>query len=463
MARGERLAVFLTPVLAVATLAVGLRIGAGSAVHAALLYAAPPARDQRSLVWQLVTLANEGAGRETEPRRDIRVRATSKGREATWAGDTNGDGVAEVTLDLPGIARGDPVDVVVTAGAEESPETLAAGRVTWDPAAWMNSAPGPFAKPSKREGAVALDVAILGEKLVVRGEVPIWVRATARDDGRPLTNVAIVPEPDPGLDIAPARATTCALGWTRLRGSPRIFLAALALHATVPDGRTGEWYGALPVATGMVHAIVPDVSDGGVDFTIFGRSGVYTEVDDDEGRAFAKYVEGSGESTGTRVSAPSLMPGLKWLVTSSEARGAEVMDEGTIARPFLVEGKPRPPYLPDTDDGCAVGAYLAMHPAGGFRRWIALDGFLAREKASDSRHTVGVTIALVSLAVASVLELLLLVRAAARGKAVVRRLDGGMEGADLLVKRSSAVGVAIGVTLALLGFGLLAALVMAYS
>ena len=41
-----------------------------------------------------------------------------------------------------------------------------------------------------------------------------------------------------------------------------------------------------------------------------------------------------------------------------------------------------PAGTPSVDDACAVGAYLALHPAGGFHRWTALDGFVARKDAN---------------------------------------------------------------------------------
>ena len=45
MSRWERGAVVLTPLVAVATMAMGLRIGARSAVRAAVVYGAPPSAE----------------------------------------------------------------------------------------------------------------------------------------------------------------------------------------------------------------------------------------------------------------------------------------------------------------------------------------------------------------------------------------------------------------------------------
>ena len=121
-----------------------------------------------------------------------------------------------------------------------------------------------------------------------------------------------------------------------------------------------------------------------------------------------------------------------------------------------------PPGVPSGDDTCGVRAYLALHPAGGFHRWIALDGFVARKDANGVRRERGLAIALGSLAIASLLELVLLLQTARRGRNLVKGAIDELEGGAALMKRSSAGSVVIGVVLALLGFGLLAALLVAH-
>src|SRR4051812_39307840 len=117
----------VTPVVAIATVALGLRVGARRTIHAALVYGAPRAHEGGALAWQLVTIVEDRGVRETEPLAGVTVRARAPGgREATWAGETNADGVAEVQLDLPGVARGAAIELEVRAAAIAEP--LAVGR-----------------------------------------------------------------------------------------------------------------------------------------------------------------------------------------------------------------------------------------------------------------------------------------------------------------------------------------------
>jgi hypothetical protein len=102
---------------------------------------------------------------------------------------------------------------------------------------------------------------------------------------------------------------------------------------------------------------------------------------------------------------------------------------------------------PNPGDACAVGAYLALHPAGGFHRNVALDGFPGREEGNNARRKRGLGIALSSLAVASLLEVLLLVQAS----------KGGQRG---VARARDVTNVIVIILLAVLGFGLLAALLL---
>src|SRR4051812_10675652 len=112
---------------------IGLRIGAGEAVRAAVLFGAPlahPAPDGRTRVaWQLLTFLDDRGVKETIPMKGIEVVARSKGHEARWRGESNKDGIAEVSLEMEGLAFGDAMDVEVRLDGEKAP--LAAGPVKW--------------------------------------------------------------------------------------------------------------------------------------------------------------------------------------------------------------------------------------------------------------------------------------------------------------------------------------------
>ncbi len=454
MGSAQRIVLVVTPLVAMATLAVGLRIGASDATHAAVVRVAPHARGQTAYTWQITTILEDHGVPEVEPRAGVTVRAhAGNGKEATWTGDTDEDGVAEVRLDLPGVERGDPVDLDIHGAGLDEP--LAHGRVTWDQTAWAVVAPGPFVRSSKREGKVALDVAILGERLVARVPTPVFVRAISRDDGHAIGGVTITPEPDPGLATSAPSATTCASGWARLDAAPVMMSASLSLHAKTADGRTGEWFGEMPVAPGAMDARVVDAKAGTplhLEVRAPSERTAYVEIDDDTGRAFAAAAPmlPSGTLALASFDVPPLAPGLAWLVTSSDARGAEKLAGAALARPFLVAGDPMPPGLPRTGDACAVDAYLALHPAGGFHRAIGLDGFVGRDASNAKRKNKGRAIALASLAVAAVLEGLVIVQSSRRGK----------EGAG---PTNDGLTVVVSLLLALLGFGLLAAFLFSHA
>src|SRR5450631_3084632 len=107
------IALFAIPLVAFTTLAIGLHIGARSAVRAAIVYGAPPAAAASGLAWQVVTIDEDNASRAPAAVPSLSVVARANGVETRWSGPSNDDGVAEVWLDLPGAKRGDRVDLVV--------------------------------------------------------------------------------------------------------------------------------------------------------------------------------------------------------------------------------------------------------------------------------------------------------------------------------------------------------------
>src|ERR1700722_6631093 len=113
MPRAETWAIGFIPVAAMATFALGLRVGAASPVRGALVYAAPPSAGRPGLAWQLMTVREERGVREAIPVDGLSVVARAGGRETVWQGETNSDGIAEVWLDLATVRRGDAVDLSV--------------------------------------------------------------------------------------------------------------------------------------------------------------------------------------------------------------------------------------------------------------------------------------------------------------------------------------------------------------
>jgi len=448
------------PLVAVVTLAIGLRIGASSAVRAAVVYGAPPAAARTGLAWQVVTFVDDRGVREAVELPSIGVVARLRGREVVWQGSTNADGVAEIWLELPGVAPGDPVELEVRSAGEKTP--LAAGVATWPPETNREASATPvFARPSKQSGPLVVDVAVYGTRLVPGFPGDVWVRVRDRATGAPSGGTWIVAEPEPGLSMPGVHATTEADGWAELHASPEIHVVGLGLHVTskttgVPVD--GEWFGALPVAPGGAYVAMPQTVRAGEPHTFEVKVPtvlplLYVEADDEVGRAFGGSVpvERDASFGHASIEVPGLAPGTYWFVTSGAPRAAEALEGSAVARPFLVTASELPP-----DD---LGPRLATLAAPRFTRFVALDGLPGKRRADGGRHRRGLFIAFGSLFIAAALEALLILRGVERSKRQLARLaEMAGEEEGRLERRFSATSVVIGLLLALLGFALLAAL-----
>jgi len=461
MSRWERGAIVLTPLAAVVTMAVGLRIGASPAVHAAVVYGAPPSADKRGLAWQLLTIVDDRSVREAIAMRGLTLIARAGGREVRWEGATNADGVAEVWLDLPDVAQGDPVTLEVRASGEKA--ALAAGLVAWPTGAGREAVSGAsFARPSKQDGELLIAVAVYGSRLVPGFSSSVWVHVRDRVTGAGVLGVTLDADAEPGLSLAAAHATTNADGWAELRATPQIHVVALGLRAEAkgePAPKHGAWYGALPVAPGAAFVEVPLESPAGAPLsfdvlvpTVLPR--LYAEVDDAAGRAFAAVLDVEKGEKGPHavVQVRPLAAGSYWLVTAGDPRGAERLAGSAVARPFVVGGK----------GGAAAGELgprLSTLAPPRFSRFVALDGLPGRRAADGGRRQRGLLLAFGSLAVAAMLETLLILRGVERARRELARVAAMLEEDERAIERRfSAASVAIGLLLALLGFALLAAL-----
>jgi len=185
---------------------------------------------------------------------------------------------------------------------------------------------------------------------------------------------------------------------------------------------------------------------------------LYVEVDDAQGRAFAAALKVSatpGTMPRASVLLPPLSAGTYWVVTAGEPRGAESLEVGTIARPLLLrDGEPL--------DHCEAGARLAVAAAAPFRKWLALDGMSGKRAVDDGQRSRGLVLAWGALAVAAVLEAMLLLRATGRARkemaGVEAALADGEAVAPRLASRFSAANLVLGILLVLLGFALVGSL-----
>jgi hypothetical protein len=477
--RLERLLMVLAPAVAMAAVALGLRLGARGGLRAAVVYGAPPSAANAGLAWPVVVFDEDRGAREPSSGVpvDVVARMTTASAPVSWQGVTNADGVVEALLDRTP-AAGEGVTLEVRAGSD----VLARGAPEPPPfeappvreAGWL-----PFAR---REGRVVLDVALLGQRAAPGFPAELWVRATDAATHAPVGRVAIELESDPSLAVADLSIEpTNARGWTRVVVTPVGLAVTATLDARSPDGRSGTWTGGLFMSPGAPaldtrtrwapgESVALEVTMPTV------RPAAYVEIDDASGRAWAAALplEARGDGTShAAVVSRALAPGLYWAVASDDANGGRAANDanatgatgghasrGTsawgaaaIVRPFFVAASDEAAlaFGPDADacvpprdpreTSSAVSACLALSVASPVPRWIALDGFAAQRALDRDARARGLAVALGAIAIAILLEGTLLLRSA-RGR-------GGR-------RRTVAVAVLVG----LLGFALLAAFIV---
>lgn len=477
--RIERWLVLLTPWAALAVVALGLRVGAPSAVRAAVVYGAPPAAAETGAAWQVVVFQEDHGVRESLAGTPIEVTARGRDGVARWSGATNEDGVAEAFLGgLAGLGRHVSLDVH-SAGAR-----LASGDVS-------PSAPVPRARPrsawvpfAHREGPVVLDVAVLGQRVASGFPASVWVRASDATTRLPLAGVTIEPERDSSLSVVHSDAQSDAGGWAGFTVIPMGHAVPLTLHARDSQGRTGEWAGALFVSPGGAqivarHRYAPE-EEPALDVVVPNeRATIYVEIDDAQGRAWAgtvdmRHLAAQGGAQGepwprVRVNVPPLAPALYWAVTSGDPGGASQLGPGTMTRPFVVAATDEAGLAFGTDpEQCAARSdprdaaralpvCLALAAAAPVPRWIALDGFSGQRAKNESARAKGLGLALAGVGVGAVLEALLLVRAARRTRARWMAVERAYGEAPPREVAEWAWRVGLAVLVALLGFALLIA------
>ncbi|MEO8874031.1 MAG: hypothetical protein ABI461_00460 [Polyangiaceae bacterium] len=440
--RANAIASLATPALSFATLAIALGLGAHGETIAALVYGAPPGIDRQGLAWQVEVMLEDRGVREVKPGKAISTSATWKGTTQNWSGVTSTDGAAEMTFNFPGIAPGDELDLDVRAADGVS---LARSRAHVPPARARGSISRGALPALRRDGAIGLDVAILGGGLAAEFPSELWVHARDQD-GHSISAARIHFNTVDGLTFGNTEVSTCSDGWAK------VFVTASALNAegtiTAKSGAfSGSWTGALPIVLGSTRAIVNQDDAGNLHADVarplVTPSNAYVEIDDGAGRLFATtvpLVPTGNDFARAVIDLPKLADGTYWIVSSSEPRAAETMAPGAFAVPFRV-GK-------NATDPCPGDGELATMHAGGFARSIVADGFTDARIIASRRRKQGISITFAALALGALVETLLILRAAKSGANVKASWMIGTAGT-----------VAVGVGLSLLGFALLAAFV----
>jgi hypothetical protein len=326
---------------------------------------------------------------------------------------------------------------------------------------------------------VALDVAVLGQRVASGFPASIWVRAVDAVSHRPIAGATIEPEPDASFAPAARSSRTDGRGWAEVIATPVGHAVTMILRARAADGRQGVWAGALFVSPGAPQVLAADRfapdEEPQIELVMPAvRTTGYLEIDDARGRAWAAVVKLTAADGGmpqASVRAPRLAPGLYWAVYASDPAGAAHLGPGTLARPFVVaatdvsalafgpDAAECAPPLDPRDAPRTLATCLALAAATPAPRWTALEGFSQQHARDERRRARGIHLALGAIAVAVLLETILVLRAAAAARARLRAaVTEGVATASAFTGHAWTAGIAV--LVAVLGFVLLAAFVV---
>lgn len=458
-ARLEKLTIALTPVVALATVAIGLRTGASSRARGAKVYASPPGAGRPGVALHLVTLVEEGGVAEVVEAPGLAVVASAHGEEARWHGRSNREGMAAAWLDLAHVRPGDAVSISVTA---DDGVDLASGVIQL-PAPTPDAPKGEAAvRPIRTSGPLQIDVFVHGGDLVPGAPESLFVRVRDAATRAALDGVALAVVPEPGLSIDRPPPPTSGGGWSEARVTADYLEASWTVSATPPGPSTeaGVWFGRLPVSPGAATVRLPASIPASTSYPLElavppATRRLYAEVDDVTGRDFAAVLEVTPSRSGgvARAELPPLAAGLYWLVTSSDARAAETMSGTAVARPFRVGAPP-------SELGPLAEAELARLSPPRTPRPLVLDGLLAPRRRAQRVRQRGMLVGLGSLAVAMVLETLLVLRAASRTRRRLLVVSDAAREAGVDAAPGAVPGVAVLLFVALLGLALTAGLLL---
>ncbi|MGH7269477.1 MAG: hypothetical protein ACREJ3_03525, partial [Polyangiaceae bacterium] len=338
----------------------------------------------------------------------------------------------------------------------------------------------PFAR---RDGPIALVVAILGSAAAPGFPADLWARATNRTTAAPIAGASVGIESDSVGASAATDARTDSRGWANVSATAVGLAVTMTLRAKSADGASGQWIGGLPTSPGATNVETrlrwTPQQEPEIDLSApTVRTTTYLEIDDSHGRAWAATPSLARRPDGTSqaaVLAPRLAPGLYWAVASSAPSGATGFGSGSIARPFFVAssdgealamgegGEPCAPPRDVREGPRALATCLAFAGETPVPRWVALDGFMMQIERDRVLRARGLRVAVGALLAAVLLEAVLLVRAAMRPgvRGIFEVPDDASDRPDagsvaaVIARRWGSVALAL--LIALLGFALLAA------
>ena len=450
----ERGLIAIVAAVTIATVAIGLRVGAGESVRAAIVMGAPLPEGGGRAVFQLRTQEDDGRTR-TAVSSPFSAVIRARGVEKKFTGTTNVDGIAELAFDAPGLVAGDPIEFDVR---DDRGGVLANGTGVWpSPMPAETVLDHQALQSSRSEGSLRVRVA-LERSALAPGETGRLSVAIA-SNGEPPRDVHVDATPDLGLEVVrPFTRDVACTGRGTLELVARGMSGGLALHAKDALGREGDWYGAIPVAAGALHVDAPSNAPLGPVRVVVTSAGAgqlaYVELDDDRGRVDAAALTLVGEPPRAEATFDLRTPGRQFLVVSGTPDGATNVESATRAIPLWAG-----PNAPCESE-------LAELSGRAFPRFVMLDGFTGERARLAKRKRKGRMIALGAIALGSLLETLLLLRAARDGRRRMTRLQNAMIEEDIADDRVASrkpLDLLVVLGLSLLGFALLFALVAAFA
>ncbi|MFO0674899.1 MAG: hypothetical protein U0169_00045 [Polyangiaceae bacterium] len=452
----ERVAMAVVPLLAVATLALGLRIGGRSTVRGAVVDGAAPSA--RGLAWSVTASMDDRGVREPLAHVDVEIVGTARGKTLSTNATTDDDGVAEFSLPFEGVKVGDAVDLEVR--DRRTGESLTKGPVVWNREIAKGAENRPsITPPTTRSGAIRLEVAPYGERVPPGFSTPVFVHAARESDGEPLANVHVEAVGEGGVSFPVPHDTTCASGWAEVDVLVMTHVAGATFRAKLGDAE-GSWFGPLPTAPASAdvrlpaeiraesHAIARVMAPPA-------KKKVLVEIVDGDGREFAAstpLVLGPSGYSEAVVDLPPLHAGGHWLVTGYDTRSIQAFEPSVRMIPFQVVTTSRSGAF-DRERACEKLANLAGAASRPVGRFAAIDGFPAKRRRNELARRRGVTLAVGATALGAFVELALLLRASRRSKRALAGLPPEADGA-----RAWTFVVTVGIVV--LGFALLSAAVL---
>ena len=279
-------------------------------------------------------------GHAEEPFRNRRIELIARRGDwsTSWTGRVDAQGNATPRLTLAG-PRDQPLAVQIQE-VDPPRRILANGKLELSSADWARRGRGRMQLVKGRAKGV-LQIAVSAGRGVFAVPFVDPLHVEVRAAGRPLEDVLVEFEPN-GLSLSKTQAKSDSKGQVRLKLRPLEHATSLKVIARAPDGRTGTWFGNIPVAPGALHALRQG-SRLRLASPVQRERAYYAVIRRDArlaGGSVALTEDGRGGSVG-ELTLPALPKGELWCVVSSEV---DLAAPSTVGWPCGDAPPPQPTF-----------------------------------------------------------------------------------------------------------------------